>query len=64
VVAYLARFGVPTVTHNTIAEGAAFMRELTAVRQRDGSLDLGSSPWPAAASARRLAVPPAGSSPR
>jgi DNA-binding IclR family transcriptional regulator len=40
VVAYLARFGVPTVTHNTIAEAAAFMRELAAVRECDDSLDL------------------------
>jgi len=64
VVAYLTRFGVPTVMHNTIAEAAAFMRELAAVRQCDDSLDLESSPWASAASARRLSVPPAVSSPR
>ena len=52
VVAYLARFGVPTVTHNTIAEEAAFMRELAAVRQCDDSLDLESSPWASPALAR------------
>src|SRR5689334_19614099 len=40
VVAYLARFGLPTFTNNTITEEAAFMRELTAVRERSYSLDL------------------------
>ena len=40
VVAYLARFGLPTFTNNTICEEEAFMRELATVRERGYSLDI------------------------
>ena len=40
VAAYLARFGMPALTSNTIFEETAFMRELAAVRERGYSLDL------------------------
>jgi DNA-binding IclR family transcriptional regulator len=40
VAAYLARFGLPALTSNTIDEAAAFACELAAVRERGYSLDM------------------------